>query len=401
MEAIVLAGGFGTRLQSVVNNVPKPMADINGKPFLEYILEFLKKNSITRVILSIGYKKEVIESYFGKKFKDIEIIYSKENEPLGTGGAIKKALSLCKEENVFVLNGDTFFDLDLAELMNKHIKYSADVTLSLKKMYEFDRYGKVLVEKNRVVGFTEKTFTKKGFVNGGIYVVKNNLLNCLEDKFSFEKDFLEQKFKNLKIYSYVSKSYFIDIGVPEDYKKAIYDLSGRKALFLDRDGIVNIDYGHVFKKEDFIFVDGIFELCKFFQDNGYLIFIVTNQAGIAKNYYDENDFKILTEWMLKEFSKNGINISDVYYCPHHPTEGNGKYLQKCYCRKPAPKMLTDIQEKYKISLKNSILIGDKETDIEAGERAGIGELVLIKSKYQKQYDFSSIKDYLIKKKELL
>lgn len=391
MEAIVLSGGFGSRLQSVVKDVPKPMADINGKPFLEYILDYLLNNGITKTILSVGYKKEIIENYFGNSYKTMQILYSKEDEPLGTGGAIKKALSFCQEENILVLNGDTYFEINLNTLVKEHNKSNANVTLSIKKMYDFDRYGKVILEKNRVVNFVEKEFSSLGFINGGVYIIRKNIFDgYLDKKFLFEQDFLEKKLSNINIYSYIDKGYFIDIGVPEDYQKAICDFGDKKALFLDRDGIVNIDYGHVHKKEDFEFIDGIFELCQYFQKNNYLIFIITNQAGISKGYCSEEDFSFLTNWMLDEFRKKGIIIEDVFYCPHHPDE-------ECLCRKPSPKMLFDIQDKYKISLKKSILIGDKLSDIEAGERAGIGELVLIKSNYQDEYDYSTLLDYIRKK----
>lgn len=223
MEAIVLAGGFGTRLQSVVKDVPKPMADINGKPFLEYILTYLANNGVKKIILSVGYKKEIIENYFGNSYKKMEIVYSKEDEPLGTGGAIKKALNFCESENILVLNGDTFFEVNLQTLMKEHQKTDADVTISLKKMYNFDRYGKVIVEKNRVISFTEKEFSSSGLINGGVYIIRKDILDNTEDKFSFEQDFLEKKISSLNISSYIDEAYFIDIGIPQDYQKAIYD----------------------------------------------------------------------------------------------------------------------------------------------------------------------------------
>ncbi|MBD3842888.1 MAG: NTP transferase domain-containing protein, partial [Campylobacterales bacterium] len=148
MEAIVLAGGLGTRLKSVVSNVPKPMATIGDKPFLEYILKYLKKNGITRVILSVGYKLEIIEEYFGNNFEGIELIYSKEDEPLGTGGAIKKAMSKVKSSKVYIINGDTFFDVNLKSLI---LVDNSKITLSLKHMKNFDRYGCVESDENNLV----------------------------------------------------------------------------------------------------------------------------------------------------------------------------------------------------------------------------------------------------------
>jgi D-glycero-D-manno-heptose 1,7-bisphosphate phosphatase len=139
-----------------------------------------------------------------------------------------------------------------------------------------------------------------------------------------------------------------------------------KALFLDRDGVINIDKGYVHKIEDFEFIEGIFDLCKSYQDKGYLIIVITNQAGIARGYYTEEDFLKLSEWMKKEFAKRNVIITDIFYCPHHPD-----FTGECECRKPKPGMILKAAKKYNIDLSESILIGDKITDIEAGKRAGI------------------------------
>jgi len=145
----------------------------------------------------------------------------------------------------------------------------------------------------------------------------------------------------------------------------------QKALFLDRDGVVNVEKDYLYKIEDFEFINGIFELCRYFQDKGYKIFVVTNQSGIARGYYTKNDFEILTLWMIKEFAKNGIKIQKVNYCPHHPT-----ITGRCDCRKPNSGMLDSIQKEFGIDIINSIIVGDKESDIEAGLKAGLKELYL-------------------------
>jgi D-glycero-alpha-D-manno-heptose 1-phosphate guanylyltransferase len=223
MEVIILAGGFGTRLQSVVKDVPKPMAEINGKPFLEYLLEYLSQYSITKIILSVGYKQDVIKEYFQNSYKHISLGYSCEDEPLGTGGAIKQALKLIAPEtkNVLVLNGDTFFQIDLQKLKKINDTLSADITISLKEMIDFDRYGAIKIESNLVKKFEEKKFYKKAYINAGVYMIKKNIFDTLsETKFSFE-EFLEKNLALLKVCPYISnKSYFIDIGIPEDYEKA-------------------------------------------------------------------------------------------------------------------------------------------------------------------------------------
>jgi len=217
VEAIVLAGGLGTRLRSVVSDVPKPMAPINDKPFLEYILEFLNHQNIKKVILSVGYKWEVIKDYFGNKYKDIELVYNIEKEQLGTGGAIKDSLKLVENNNVYVLNGDTFFDVDLS---NMELKDNL-IEIALKPMKNFDRYGVVEIDENGYIqNFKEKSYYNQGFINGGIYLLKREIFDDfnLPKKFSFE-EFLENNFKNLKAKGKIFDGYFIDIGIPEDYEK--------------------------------------------------------------------------------------------------------------------------------------------------------------------------------------
>ncbi|HEB7591968.1 TPA: nucleotidyltransferase family protein [Campylobacter coli] len=214
MQAIILCGGLGTRLKSVIKDIPKPMAPINDKPFLEFIFEYLKKQAIKEVILAVSYKYEVIQEYFKDEFLSIKIKYSIEKEPLGTGGAIKEALKFIKNE-AYVLNGDTFFDIDLTKLKLNGNR----ICLALKQMNDFDRYGTVNVDKHGfVISFEEKVFKKQGLINGGIYLLTKDIFNefDLEKKFSFE-EFLRENYEKLKAKAHIFDDYFIDIGVPEDY----------------------------------------------------------------------------------------------------------------------------------------------------------------------------------------
>lgn len=227
IEAIILAGGMGTRLQSVVSDVPKPMADIAGKPFLEYLLTYLARNGIRRVILSVGYKSDQIIKHFGSEFCGLKVVYSVEQEPLGTGGAFWQALKYTNTPDIFLLNGDSFFDVDLQQLLRVHVNQLNDITLALKPMEKFDRYGNVTVVNGRVETFHEKQFTEKGLINAGVYVVKACRFDLLRfpKKFSLEADFLaKHNIVNIKMGSYVSDTYFIDIGIPDDYQRAQHEL---------------------------------------------------------------------------------------------------------------------------------------------------------------------------------
>ena len=226
-EAIILAGGLGTRLRAVVSDVPKCMAPVARKPFLYYVIKHLEKQGVDKFIFSLGYKHEMIEAWLNEQYPLMFMQTSVEEEPLGTGGAIKLACGLATEKNVLILNGDTLFNVDIKELFAFHKTNRADCTLSLKPMHNFDRYGVVELDTDHAItSFKEKRQYKNGLINGGVYILnrKNFLQEELPLKFSFEKDYLEQYLNKRKICGVVQDEYFIDIGIPEDYEKAQKEL---------------------------------------------------------------------------------------------------------------------------------------------------------------------------------
>jgi len=228
MEAIILAGGLGTRLRDVIKDIPKPMADISGRPFLSYVLDYASSQGVEKVLLSVGYKHEVIQAYFGTKHRGMGLEYVIEEEQLGTGGAIREALKQAQSEQVIVLNGDTFFAVDYQRLMQFHLGKNADLSMALKPMNGVDRYGTVIIgPDNRITGFREKKFQKSGMINGGVYVVNKARMDALAGlgkTFSFESDFLQKQTGRLAAYALVCEDYFIDIGIRLDYKKAQAEL---------------------------------------------------------------------------------------------------------------------------------------------------------------------------------
>ncbi|MGD0711470.1 MAG: nucleotidyltransferase family protein [Bacteroidales bacterium] len=227
-EAILLAGGLGTRLQKAVPDLPKPMAPVNGRPFIEYVLDYLIQHEVTRFILSVGYKHEAFAKHFANDYKGCSVLFSVEKEPLGTGGGIKKALVLAEAAEVLVLNADTLFRFDLDGFYLSHKRTNADITIALRQMKDIKRYGSVEIDEDmRVTGFTEKSgISKPGYINGGIYLLKKDIFNELKlpEKFSIEKDFMEVYYNKLKMGGFPSRGYFLDIGIPEDYEKAQHDL---------------------------------------------------------------------------------------------------------------------------------------------------------------------------------
>lgn len=227
-EAIVLAGGLGTRLRDAIGEFPKCLAPVNGKPFLDYVLNYLESQKIQRVILSVGYKHELICEKYGNQFGSLELVYAIEKEPLGTGGAIKLALEKSKSEVLFVLNGDTYFDISLKDLHHFHLEKNANCSIALKKLFHVDRYGMVdLNDEGKVTAFREKEYREETIINGGIYCINKGILihYPVNTPFSFEKNYLENNPKAKKIAGKIFDNYFIDIGIPEDYKQFEADMS--------------------------------------------------------------------------------------------------------------------------------------------------------------------------------
>ena len=220
INCIILCGGLGTRLRSVVHDRPKSMALINGRPFLEYLFNKILETNIKEVVLSTGYMHDKIESYFGNNFKDIKIIYSREFEQLGTGGAILKALNYSKKLKSLVINGDTYVEIDLNKVISKTINPNKNLMVA-QYIKDCSRYHKITIHKNSQIYLNKKNKNIPGYINGGIYILNNSLKNEFKNQsFSFENDFLVGRDLNTKFQIIKNNGLFIDIGIPEDLKKA-------------------------------------------------------------------------------------------------------------------------------------------------------------------------------------
>lgn len=230
-EAIILAGGFGTRLKQVVSDVPKPMASVNEQPFLNYILNYLTHFNIDRIVISTGYLHHKIEEYYANlmlphSWNGAEIIYSHEDEPLGTGGAIKLAMEKCLQQEILVLNGDSFFDINISQFYKQHIQSNSQHSMALREVENASRYGTVLLDEStrKIISFKEKSGLEvKGLINGGVYIINQNLFRSStphQTNFSIEKDFFEKQLYRQTILGFEFDGYFIDIGIPEDYERA-------------------------------------------------------------------------------------------------------------------------------------------------------------------------------------
>lgn len=388
-EAIILAGGLGTRLAKTVKDRQKVMAPVGGRPFLDYILFYLKNQGFSRIILAVSFRNEQIREYYGSSFEGMEIVYSVEKEPLGTGGAIKQALQFSNTNPIAVMNGDTFFNIDFNALYKTAEEKNADIVLGARLMSDCTRHSTLeIADDGRIVQFAEKKKNGRGYINGGVYVIRKNIFDsCPEGKFSFETELLEKTDNTL--YAVKSDSYFIDMGVPEAYFRAnteiplLFGFNTFPAVFLDRDGVICKEKHHLYKCEDFEFIEGVPEAIEKLREKGYLIFVITNQAGVAKGLYTEEDVNTLHTYMLEKL-QDITHIDGIYYCPYHEDGTVEKYKRYSHDRKPSPGMIekavTDMKKQgIEIDLKKSILIGDKLSDIEAGINAKTGKTVLVRS----------------------
>lgn len=231
-ECIILAGGLGTRLRGVIKDVPKPMAPLNGKPFLYYVFKWLAKYKTDKIVISAGYKSESIIKYFGNSFNAIPLVYAIEEKPLGTGGAVKFAIRKTTGANILIINGDTYFPVNLDRFWKIHTENNFQFTIALKRMYRFSRYGSVELEGETINMFNEKQYCSEGLINGGIYLTNRYFIESLEvpEVFSLEKDVLVRKSAEGVLKGIEFDDTFIDIGIPEDYSRAEFLLKDIDSL---------------------------------------------------------------------------------------------------------------------------------------------------------------------------
>ena len=373
MQAVVLAGGRGARLSEAVPDRPKSLAPIGDRPFLLYLLEHLKSYGVDEAILAVGYRAEQIEEAFGDgSGLGISLRYARETSPLGTGGALRNALPLIRDDDLLVVNGDTFFDLNYGTLKKFHRAWGAWATVALKYRPAVSRYGLTeLGPDYRVAAFREKPGDDGGgYVNGGVYLLRRQMLETFPEGYrSLEREILPQWVRRGTVFGLPFGGKFIDIGVPEDYRLACDKLPGwvespkYRGLFLDRDGVIIEDSGYVYRKEDVRFNERVVRVIRSANRLGWKVIVVTNQAGVARGLYSEDDVRRLHQWLGEALKKKDAHIEAFYYCPHHPEGTVNGYRKACLCRKPSPGMVLTAADEIGIELEKSRMIGDKGTDL--------------------------------------
>ena len=366
---------MGTRLGEITINTPKPLVCVGGRPFLEYILWNLGRHGIEEIIFSVGYIGDKIIEHFGdgRRF-GVCIEYVVEQEPAGTGGALKLAND--KLDKVFlVLNGDTLFDINYLDLALLQYRTASLGSIALRRVAASSSYGSVSLEGEHLTGFFEKAESGPGIISGGVYVLQRKTLDHLPSgPSSFEHDLFPVLAGSGQLTGKVYKGFFIDIGLPETLEQANSELSEwqrKPAVFFDRDGVLNIDYGYVHQPDKFHWIEGAQDAIKWFNDIGYLVVVLANQSGIGRGYYTEDHFLMFTKWVNDRLRSFGAHIDATYFCPHHPEAGKGDYKRVCGCRKPAPGLIDQALAEWNVDLKRSILIGDKEEDLRVAQARGI------------------------------
>ncbi len=372
IDLVILAGGKGSRIKEYLGNKPKPMIKFNNIHFLQYLINSLSKFSFNKIYILAGFKHKIIFNQFHNKiFNLTKIKCLKEKNLMGTGGAL---LNLKKEKvNDFVLvNGDTIFDINVNNLVKScgKKKLGSVALVSNKKNTNNYKLHNLSVNNNNLV------YQKKGnLMNGGVYFFKKKILNLIpKKKFSLENHFLPKLINKKLLIGKVYKDFFLDIGTPKYLKvseKKLKHYFKKPAAFLDRDGVINHDFGYVYKQKDFKFKKGVIEGLKYLSEKNYLIFLVTNQAGIAKGIFKVEDFFKLQSYVSKKLLKYNVMINDVQYSPYHPRGRIVKFRKKTNLRKPGNQMIKNIFNKFLIDKKKSFMIGDKISDKKCADKSDI------------------------------
>ncbi len=393
IEAVIIAGGKGTRLSKYTGEIPKPMVELNGKPVLEYQIEVLKNNNICNIAITVGHLKEIIIDYFGtgEKF-GVNIIYITEDFPLGTGGALYYLKNKVKE-NFFVVFGDIIFDIDIHLLSEFHINNNAMISLvTHPNSHPFDSDLVVCNNDGQVVSMIEKNDKKDAFycnlVNSGAYMFNEGAIDLIQEpkKIDIEKDVIVPNINNNNIYSYKTSEYLKDMGtydrlseVESHISKGIVSkrkLSNlQKCIFLDRDGTINRKNGLICKPEQLELEDSAATAISKINHSGYLCIVISNQPVIARNLCTFDELSEIHNKMETLLGNEGAFIDDIYFCPHHPDSGypeeRKEYKIECDCRKPKIGMIMEAKKKYNIDLDQSFIIGDTTTDIMTGINANL------------------------------
>jgi D-glycero-D-manno-heptose 1,7-bisphosphate phosphatase len=377
-QAVILCGGLGTRLGGLTAETPKPLLPVDGNPFLDVLLFELGRHGIARILLLAGFAAHKMQEYalttplrarFG-----LELDVSVEPQRAGTGGALWHARDRL-DDAFLLLNGDSWFDINLLELARHADDPSATVVIAVRHLADASRFGVVEIDKSRVTRFHERpAHSGEGFVSGGVYACQRALVDSLDPVCSLEADVFPCFARQGKLLAISFDGYFIDIGVPDSFARAGREIPRqrqRPAAFLGRDGVLNQDDGSGGSRARFRWIDGAKAAVKLLNDKGLFVFVVTNQAGLAHGLYSEEDVRALHAQLTSELAAAAAHLDDLRYCQFHPDAILSEYRPAGDWPRPASGMITDLLETWPVDRKASFLIGERPSDCAAASAASI------------------------------
>lgn len=396
MQAVIMAGGKGTRLAALTKDeIPKPMVPVAGKPLLLWQIERLKENGITDIIMVIGHLGEKIQEYFedGSKF-GVRIQYFVEEVPLGTAGSFYYLKDMLEDDTFVMMSGDLFFDIDFERMIHFHKEKKSAATLFVHPNgHPHDSDLLVLDQDDRAIRFDSKhnvrDYWYDNCVNAGIFVFDKMICDRVPEpvKRNLENDVIKGMIDDsIPVYGYRSPEYVKDVGTVERITQALVDIESgfisdkclknkQKCIFLDRDGTINQYRGLVYKEEDFELEECAMEAIKKINKSGYLGVVVTNQPVVARGLCEVEDVERIHRKLATLLGREGVYLDDILFCPHHPDKGypeeNPAYKIPCECRKPKTGMIQAAAEKFNIDLSQSWIIGDTTMDLQTGFNAGL------------------------------
>ncbi len=378
-QAVILVGGRGTRLGALTRAMPKPMLEVAGRPFVEHVIAHLSRFGLTDILLLAGFAGEAVrDTYHGRALYGAKLSVVVEPEALGTAGGLKIFAQHLAPKFVMV-NGDTVFDADLVPLLQGSATRPWAVTGLVRAVEDVSRFGRVVLEADgRVSAFAEKSqiASARGLINAGTYLIERDQVLAEIDRqpCSFETDVIPRLVAKGRFGALESDGFFVDIGVPDSLafgRDTLKAARMRPAAFLDRDGVINVDRGYTHRAEDLEFVPGAVQAIATLNRAGYYVVVISNQAGVARGYYDEAAVRAFHAHMQALLIADGAHIDAFTYCPHHPAGIVAAYTRVCGCRKPAPGLLEAAARDWPIDRHRSFVVGDQPSDLAAGRAFGI------------------------------
>ena len=370
---VILAGGRGSRIKYYTNLLPKPLIKFSGISLLRYIINNFSKYNIDKIYILCGYKGKLIHKEFDKKTINlVEINCIIEKRPMGTAGSLYSLKKIIKNDFILI-NGDTVFDINLNKLIkSKNKRAIGSIALIKNKNYKSNK-KLIGINLNKKKNIVFKNNSK--LMNGGIYYFDKSILKYIKNiNSSLENDVIPNLINKSLFNGVVFNNFFLDIGTPKNLKSANFLIPNyftKPAVFLDRDGVINYDKGYTYKIKDFKFRPGVVNAIKYLNLKNYYVFIVTNQAGIAKGFFTIGDFFKLQKYIKNILIKKNIFINDVKFSPYHPEGKIKKYSIKSNFRKPGNLMIESLFAEWNLIRKKSLMIGDKITDMKAAKKSNI------------------------------